>query len=188
MKIYVLDKYKAIFLVTVIASAAAFFIYCLTPSATEERLLPIYSVETDEKTVAITFDSAWTDEDIPSIADSLDQYACKATFFVVGTWAEKHPDSVRLLSERGHEIAGHSYNHAHYNKLSESELMADMAKCDSAIKSIVGKNVPLFRSPYGEYNNSVVRAANESGRHLIQWDTDTLASLGKPYFTRLSAV
>ena len=174
MKIYVLDKYKAVFLVSVIVSAAAFFIYCLTPLANEERLLPIYSVETEEKAVAVTFDSAWTAEDISSIAKTLDSYGCRATFFVVGTWAEKNPDAVRLLSDRGHEIAGHSYDHAHYNNLTESELMADMAKCDAAIKNITGKNVPLFRSPYGEYNNTVVRAANESGRYLIQWDADSL--------------
>ncbi len=174
MKIYVLDKYKAFFLAAVITAAAAFSVFCLTPSATEERLLPIYSVETEEKAVAVTFDSAWTADDIPSICDTLDSFNCKATFFVVGTWAEKNPDSVRLLSEHGHEIAGHSYNHAHYNELSEPELMADMAKCDAVIKNITGKNIPLFRSPYGEYNNTVVRAANESGRFLIQWDADSL--------------
>lgn len=174
MKIFVLDKYKAALIACALTASAAFFISCLTPSASSERLLPIYSVETDEKAVAITFDCAWTSEDLPSICDTLSQYGCKATFFTVGTWAEKYPDSVKMLSEKGHEIAGHSYNHAHYNALSESELITDMAKCDAVIKNITGKNIPLFRAPYGEYNNIVVKAASDSGRYLIQWDSDSL--------------
>lgn len=174
MKIFVLDKYRAALITCAAIGSAFFFISCLSPSASSERLLPIYSVETDEKAVAVTFDCAWTSDDLPSICSTLEQYDCKATFFAVGTWAEKYPDSVKMLSDAGHEIAGHSYNHAHYNALSESELITDMTKCDAVIKNITGKNVPLFRSPYGEYNNTVVKAAKDSGRYLIQWDADSL--------------
>lgn len=174
MKIYVTDKYFLLFVICVIVAIGAFFVYCLVPSANEERLLPIYSVETKEKAVALTFDCAWSADDIPSICQTLDEYNCKATFFAVGTWAEKNPDALRLIASYGHEVAGHSYNHAHYNTLTEAELIQDMAKCDRVIKETVGKNVPLFRSPYGEYNNTVVKAASDSGRYLIQWDSDSL--------------
>lgn len=173
MKIYVTDKYTLLFVIAVITAVTAIFVYCLVPSA-NERLLPIYSVETDEKVVALTFDCAWSAEDIPSISNSLDEFGCKATFFSVGTWAEQNPESIRLLSEHGHEIAGHSYNHAHYNSMSEAELISDMAKCDKAIYSVIEKNVPLVRAPYGEYNNTVVKAASDSGRFMIQWDADSL--------------
>lgn len=174
MKVYVLDKYRFMLAVAALVSSFAFLISCLIPLSAEEKHLPIYSVETDEPVVAITFDCAWSDEDIPSIIDTLASYECKATFFVVGSWAENYPDSVRLLSEAGHEIAGHSYNHAHYNALSEQELLLDMTKCDNVIKSLTGGNVPLFRAPYGEYNNAVVKTAENSGRTLIQWDVDSL--------------
>lgn len=174
MKIYVTDKYFLAVVICIVAAIGAFFVYCLAPSANDERLLPIYSVETEDKTVAVTFDCAWSADDIPSICQTLDAYNCRATFFAVGTWAEKNPDALRLIANSGHEVAGHSYNHAHYNALTEAELIQDMAKCDRVIKDTVGKNVPLFRSPYGEYNNTVVKAASDSGRYLIQWDSDSL--------------
>lgn len=185
MKIYVLSKYRAMLIFAVTLLSAVFFVFSSTPGASEKRLLPIYSVETEDKAVAVTFDCAWGAEDIPSICETLKAFDCRATFFVVGTWAEQNADAVRLLSSEGHEVAGHSYSHAHYNSLSSSELLADMAKCDMAIKGITGKNVPLFRSPYGEYNNTVVRAAESSGRYLIQWDADTSATVGKPLCIRL---
>ena len=52
------------------------------------REIPIYSVERDDNKIALTFDCAWNDDDIDSILDTLDKYNCKATFFVVGDWAE----------------------------------------------------------------------------------------------------
>ena len=173
LKIFVLDKYRFACILLALFSVALILVASLSPSAEEERLLPIYSVETDEKVVSVTFDSAWTAEDIPLILDTLSEYNCRATFFVVGSWAEKYPETVKLIYDSGHEVSGHSYNHAHYNSLSEEELIADMNKCDGVIKSITGVNLPIFRAPYGEYNNTVVKAALNSGRTLIQWDVET---------------
>ncbi len=174
MKIFVLDKYRFAFILLVLFSFSLFLVASLSPSAEEERLLPVYSVETDEKVVSITFDCAWTAEDIPIILSTLKNHNCRATFFVVGSWAEKYPECVKLIYDSGHEVAGHSYNHAHYNSLSSDELIKDMKKCDDVIKGITGNVLPIFRSPYGEYNNTVVKSALNSGRTLIQWDVDSL--------------
>ena len=57
------------------------------------REIPIYSVERCDNKIALTFDCAWNDDDIDSILDTLDKYNCKATFFVVGDWAEKYSES-----------------------------------------------------------------------------------------------
>ena len=59
------------------------------------REIPIYSVERCDNKIALTFDCAWNDDDIDSILDTLDKYNCKATFFVVGDWAEKYSESLR---------------------------------------------------------------------------------------------
>ena len=174
LKIFVLDKYKFSCILLALFSFTLFLVASLSPSAENDKLLPVYSVETDEKAVSITFDSAWTAEDIPLILDTLKKHNCRATFFVVGSWAEKYPECVKLIYDSGHEVAGHSYNHAHYNSLSEDELIRDMDKCDAVIKSLTGETIPIFRSPYGEYNNTVVSAAQNSGRTLIQWDVDSL--------------
>ncbi len=174
MKIFVLDKLHFAFILCGLLALSLFLVSTLSPSAENERLLPIYSVETEEKAVAITFDSAWTAEDIPLISATLKDFDCPATFFVVGSWAEKYPESVKLLFDSGHEIAGHSYNHAHYNSLSSDEIKSDVKKCDEVIKKIVGSVSPVFRSPYGEYNNTVVEAVESLNKKLIQWDVDSL--------------
>lgn len=136
------------------------------------REVPVYSVERDDNKIAVTFDCAWNDEDIDSILDTLDKYNCKATFFVVGDWVEKYPEALRKISERGHEIGNHSYNHADYTKLSAAEIIADLDKCDNLVEETVGERPYLMRAPSGGYNDTVVRAAEDSGRMYIQWSVD----------------
>lgn len=73
-------------------------------SAENKKLLPVYSVETGEKKVAITFDCAWGADDISSIIDTLEYNEIEATFFAVGDWVKKYPNSVKALYEAGMEI------------------------------------------------------------------------------------
>ncbi|MGN0107972.1 MAG: polysaccharide deacetylase family protein [Hominilimicola sp.] len=136
------------------------------------REVPIYSVERSDNKISITFDCAWNDEDIDSILDTLDKYNCKATFFVVGDWVEKYPDALKKISERGHEIGNHSYNHADYTKMSAEAITADLDKCDALIEQVTGKRPYLMRAPSGGYNDTVIRAVDKSGRTYIQWSVD----------------
>ena len=148
-------------------------------TAAENRLLPIYSVETNEKKVAITFDCAWEADDIQSIADTLESNEVKATFFTVGDWVKKYPEAVTILHDAGMEIGNHSDSHAHVNKMSYGENLEDMTKCNDRIKEITGDNVRFYRGPYGEYNNTVISVAEELGMKVIQWNIDTLDYQGK---------
>lgn len=139
-----------------------------------QKEIPIYCVDTPENKIAITFDCAWNDDDIDSIIETLKKYNCPATFFVVGDWLERFPDSVKKLSDNGHEIANHSYNHAHYNKLSKEEMISDMQLCDDKITAITGTAPTLFRAPYGEYNDLLIKTCRETNRFYIQWSVDSL--------------
>ncbi len=143
------------------------------------RLLPIYSVETPDKKVAITFDCAWGAEDIPSIIDTLEYNNINATFFVLGTWVDKYPQEIKDLAEAGNTIGNHSNSHAHVNKLSYEANIEDMKKCNEKIEKLTGEKVVLYRGPYGEYNNTVIEAAESLEMKVIQWDIDTLDYLGK---------
>ena len=142
--------------------------------AAQNRLLPIYSVETNDKKVAITFDCAWGADDIDKIIEVLEKKNVSATFFTVGTWVDKYNEQVKKLAEAGHEIGNHSDNHAHVNNLSYDANISDMKKCNDKIEKITGKKVKFYRGPYGEYNNIVIRTAEELGMKVIQWDVDTL--------------
>lgn len=176
MKIFVTDKYTVFTAALIIALMVA--ILPLSRLAIEtsssSRELPIYSVERPDNKIAVTFDCAWGAEDVDAIIAALAEHNCRATFFVLGTWAEKYPDAIKRLSEAGHEIANHSYNHTYYTQLSPEEMEADMKKCDEAIEQILGHATDLFRAPAGDYNNSVVSTVQRSGRYYIQWDADSL--------------
>ena len=139
-----------------------------------DRPLPIYCVEKDQKVCSISFDAAWGNEDTQQLVDILEQYQVKATFFVVGDWVTKYPESVKALHDAGHEVMTHSDNHAHYNDLSGEEIVADVnASCDK-IEEVTGVRPTLIRCPYGEYDDHVITAIRGMGLEPIQWDVDSL--------------
>jgi len=81
----------------ILAVAAIFWVVnspAVVGAAAAQRVLPIYSVQRQDKTVAISFDAAWGNEDTQTLLDILNKYGVKATFFVVGAWADKYPESV----------------------------------------------------------------------------------------------
>ena len=95
-------------------------------ASVSQRKLPIYSVETDEKKIAITFDAAWTNQDTQQLIEILKKHNARATFFIVGDWAEKFPDSVKAFYDAGHTIANHSDTHKAFSKCSRDEIKAEM--------------------------------------------------------------
>lgn len=144
-------------------------------SETQARLLPIYCVDRgDEKVCAITFDAAWDDSDTDKLIEILDKYNAKATFFIVGDWAEKYPQSVKKFFESGHQIGNHSDTHPHIDGLSEQKILQEIKACDDKIETITGVRPTIFRGPYGEYNNTVITAAQNAGHKVIQWNIDSL--------------
>lgn len=138
------------------------------------RLVPIYNVETDEKQVAITFDSAWGADKTQGILDLLKEYNVNATFFLVGFWVDKYPDMVKAIDEQGVEIGTHSNTHPDFVKLSAEQMEMELTASIEKITSITGKKVELFRAPYGSYNNTMLNIAKDLGLTTIQWDVDTL--------------
>ncbi|NLB28918.1 MAG: polysaccharide deacetylase family protein [Clostridiales bacterium] len=138
------------------------------------RELPVYSVERDNKAVSLTFDAAWGNEDTQELIDILAKYNIKATFFVVGAWAEKYPESVRALHEAGHEVMNHSNNHEHFTKLSSNEVISSITAANKKISDVTGVSPTLFRAPYGEYDDNVISTVRSMGMYTIQWDVDSL--------------
>lgn len=140
----------------------------------ETRLLPIYSVHTQDRLAAITFDCAWGAADISEILAILETNDVKASFFVVGDWAKQYPQAVKEIIDKGHDIGNHSNKHPHVTKMSKEEVKEDIRLAHQVIKDITGKDMYLYRPPYGEYNNTVIQAASECNYYTIQWDVDSL--------------
>ena len=141
-------------------------------AAVSSRQLPIYRVQTEEKRVALSFDAAWGNEDTQTLIDIMSRYDVHTTFFVVGDWVEKYPESVKALSEAGHEVMNHSSSHAHFSSLSTEQITADIGTCNDKIAAVTGAKPTLFRCPYGEYDDHVIQAVESMGMTAVQWDVE----------------
>ena len=179
MKIMILTKRRIVtvlccLLVGVLVAALAFQgVVALQASATK-RLLPIYRVKTAEKKIAISFDAAWGNQETQTLIDILNKYNVKTTFFVVGAWVDRYPESVKALAAAGHEVCNHSNTHPHMPKLVRTEMTAQLTDCSNKIKNITGVFPILFRPPYGDYNNALMESAKSANLFSIQWDVDAL--------------
>lgn len=140
----------------------------------QAKKLPIYNVDTSEQKIAFTMNCAWNADDIDSILATLEKHNVHITFFMVGDWVDKYPEAVKKISDAGHEIANHSDGHKHVNNLSIEENEKEVKICSDKIEAITGKRTTLYRGPYGEYNNTVIQAAENQNHITIQWSLDTL--------------
>jgi polysaccharide deacetylase family sporulation protein PdaB len=180
MKIFVLDVKKNIkYLFIVIAVIIAISALGITGMNaigvfSPKKEIPIYFIECNEKKAAITFDCAWGASDIPAILETLEKENVKATFFIVGQWAEKYPEEVKLIAGKGHDVANHSYSHLRMGALGRDKIKSEILKCSEKLTELSGKKIELFRPPYGDYSNNVVGVARELGYYTIQWNVDSL--------------
>lgn len=148
--------------------------YLISMVAKTIKLVPIYSVDTPEKKIAISFDATWGAEHTPAILDTLDKYNIKTTFFLVNIWLKKYPEVAKEISERGHELGLHSTTHPHFSSLSEGQIEGELKSNFQMIESITGQKPQLFRPPYGDYSNKVIKNVDRLGFKTIQWSVDSL--------------
>ncbi len=143
-------------------------------TASTQREIPIYYVETDKKQVALSFDAAWGNEQTDGLLATLDKYNVKTTFFLVGDWVDKYPESVKEIAKRGHDVENHSNTHPYMTKLSTADMNTQIQACNKKIEELTGKCPTLFRAPYGDYNNDVVKSVKANNMYCVQWDVDSL--------------
>lgn len=143
-------------------------------SSAAKKELPIYCVGTDEKKVALSFDAAWGNEDTSKILEILKKYDVKATFFMTGGWVESFPEDVKNLAKEGHDLGNHSQNHKEMSKLSAEQCKKEIMEVHEKVKELTGVSMELFRPPYGDYNDTLIKVAKECNYFPIQWDVDSL--------------
>ena len=140
----------------------------------KKRALPIYSVEREEKIISISFDCAWGVDYTDKLIEIMDKNGVKCTFFAVQFWVEKYPEYAKKIVEAGHELGTHSKTHPYMSKLSKEKIKEELISSSTAIENTVGKKPDLFRAPYGDYNDTLIKTAKEVGLYTIQWDVDSL--------------
>lgn len=175
---FVVNKNKIvsilILMIAVVTVVTALPTVDLQVTANVDKLLPIYCVDTEEKKVALTINCAWENTDIDKILNSLKEYNVKVTFFVVGDFAKKYPESVKAIYDAGHEIGNHSFTHPHVNNLPLEDNVKQINDCNNLVREITGLTPMLYRAPYGEYNDTVIKASKQANMYAIQWNVDSL--------------
>lgn len=129
---------------------------------------PAYAVNMPQ-IVALTFDDGPHWLYTAQILDYLKQENVKATFFVLGAKAKYNQSLIRRMSDEGHQIGNHGYNHRSFIRLSNKSLKWQLAKTEEIIETITGKSPTMTRPPYGEYSNRVKDVVTTP---LILWSVD----------------
>jgi len=135
----------------------------------------IYSVPTDRKVVALTFDISWGDKRAEPILDILKSKGVKnVTFFLSSPWSKTHPDIVKKIVDSGYEIGSHGHKHDNYSQFSDEDIRKQIMLAGGILTEMTGRTPNLIRMPNGDFDKRVLRIAEQLNYKVIQWDTDSL--------------
>jgi peptidoglycan/xylan/chitin deacetylase (PgdA/CDA1 family) len=135
------------------------------------RLLPSLSGVGRPDHVAVTFDDGPDPGSTPRILDQLDELGWRATFFCLGSQADRAPGLVRELVERGHEIGVHGDSHRSHLRRPAPTVARDVGRARDRLEHLTGRPVRWFRPPYGGVSASTLAAARHLQLRLILWTT-----------------
>ncbi|MCY9694451.1 polysaccharide deacetylase family protein [Paenibacillus alginolyticus] len=127
-----------------------------------------------EKKVALTFDDGPDTRFTPKVLDALKASQVKATFFVLGSLANAHPDMIRRIVNEGHVIGNHSYSHANLPKLTVDKFQSQIMSTESVLQGLIGYAPKLIRPPYGAINEEQVRWIADHHYLIVNWNVDSL--------------
>jgi peptidoglycan/xylan/chitin deacetylase (PgdA/CDA1 family) len=122
----------------------------------------------DTNQVALTFDDGPNSTATLPILDLLDARGAKGTFFVVGRAVAARPDLARVIVERGHLVANHSWRHD--SKAWLDPRYPELARTQRAIRAELGVCPAFYRAPHGQHTPLLARVVHHHGLTMIGWD------------------
>lgn len=163
-------------MIIIIAFFAAWFFYI-----GNNIYVPVFStkdgpkaVYKGEKNIALTFNIGWGDEKAEPILDVLKKEKIKsATFFLSGSWAERHPEIVNRIVKEGYEIGMLGYAYKDYPELEEAEIRKDLYKAVDVFKKLNIKEIKLVRAPTGHFDKKTLKVTDELRFTLVHWSIDS---------------
>jgi probable sporulation protein (polysaccharide deacetylase family) len=140
----------------------------------QNKLTPIYQGNAQYPKIAFACNVFWGEEYIPKMLEILQQENVCITFFLGGSWAKKNPELVKEIVKHGHELGNHSFTHPHPNALNKEQNKDQILRTEELIFSIAQQKTALYAPPFGEFNQTVLQAAEELGYKTIMWTVDTV--------------
>ena len=158
------------------ALISAWFLFVQT-----NLISPVFSTKTGpkavykgEKNVAITFNIGWGDEKAVPIIETLKKENIhSATFFLSGSWAERHPDLVATIVKEGYEIGLLGYNYKDYTDLKDEEIKKDIAKAQEVFKKLNVDHIEVLRAPTGHFDKRLLKISENFGLTVVHWSVDS---------------
>jgi peptidoglycan/xylan/chitin deacetylase (PgdA/CDA1 family) len=120
----------------------------------------------------LTFDDGPHPQNTPRLLDALSTAAARATFFVVGREAERHPKIVRRMVAEGHTIGDHTWSHSDIRKLAAREFLEELRRSREFLAELTGRPVQLFRPPYGFLGPRQLLTLLLQGYQVVLWNVD----------------
>lgn len=127
----------------------------------------------DEKTIALTFNISWGEERVNDILEVLEKQNIRATFFVSGEWAERHPQIIKDITKQQHELGMLGYRYKNYLEQEVSQVRKDMIYAKQVFAKLGYKEVRYIRPPSGLFNEEIIALAESIGLEVIHWSINS---------------
>ncbi len=119
--------------------------------------------------VALTFDDGPDDRGTPEVLEVLRRYGVRATFFVLGSMVERHPQVLDAVVADGHELAVHSWDHRNHVRHAPPQVHRQLARTAHLLEQRTGTRPRYFRPPYGAMTGGALAAARRLGLQPVLW-------------------
>lgn len=126
--------------------------------------------DVDNETISLTFNISWGEEKVFDILKQLETDQVKATFFVSGEWAERHPDILKKITEDEHELGMLGYRYKSYLDQEIEQVRKDLLHAREVFNKLGYPDIDLLRTPSGHFNKEVIALAEQLNFKVIQWN------------------
>ncbi|MGN1401593.1 MAG: polysaccharide deacetylase family protein [Bacillus sp. (in: firmicutes)] len=169
-------KLKQLLFFIVLAFFTAWFLY--VQYGTDH---PVFSTDKGpkavyrgENNVALTFNIGWGDEKAAAILHELKKQNVKqVTFFLSGSWAERHPHIVDEIIKQEYEIGLLGYNYVDYSQVESDEITKDILKGQEAFRKLGLKDIKYLRAPTGHFDKRLLEISERFGYTIVHWSIDS---------------
>ncbi|MEQ6376656.1 polysaccharide deacetylase family sporulation protein PdaB [Bacillaceae bacterium S4-13-56] len=172
------NRWKMWMVVVIASLFSALYLFFETSGAysvfsSDEEPRALLKSGQDENEIALTFNITWGQERVLDILETLNKHGVKATFFVSGEWAERHPDLLEAIIEDKHELGMLGYRYKSYVKMEKDQVRKDLLYAKEVFKKLGYDDITMVRPPNGHFNKEILTLAEQLGFKVIHWSLNT---------------